>query len=143
MSTFAADLRAACVDLLTDYAASVNLKLQVYPGRPMSLYPPSAFIDTIREVVQYPGPTLIRRYPVAEVIVIHGTFDSLETVTQRDVFVDGFMDYVRTRYHAAGANSLVAVTGIGDTPTYVPDWLPPEKQRPYFATLISMEAQSE
>lgn len=141
MSTQTA-LRAAAVDLLTDYATSANIKLQVYPGRPLSIFPPTAYVDTIRETVDYLGFTLRQRGPIAEVIVIHGTFDSGEAVAQRDAFVEGFLDYCTARYHAAGANTLIALVAITDTPTFVPDWLPPDRQKFYFATQLTLEGLS-
>jgi hypothetical protein len=134
-----ADLRAAAVELLTDYAADAGTKLQVYPGRPKSIFPPTAFVDTIRESIQYVGVTLRQRTPVAEVVVIHSDIDSKGAADQKDAFVDGFLDWVTDRYHAAGTNTLVAVTDTEDLPNYVPDWMPPERQVVYYATRITLE----
>jgi hypothetical protein len=53
--------------------------------------------------------------------------------------VDGFIDWVLARYHAAGANTLIAVTDVDDIPDYVPEWIAPEKQRTYYASRISLE----
>ena len=71
--------------------------------------------------------------------VLHGLFDSKDAADQRDAFVDGFLDWAIDRYHAAGANTLVAVRAVQDLPNYVPDWLPPEEQRTYYATRLSLE----
>jgi hypothetical protein len=131
-------MRAACVALLTDYAAAATINLQVYPGRPRSLRPPTAFVDIIDETVDYIGQ-IVQRHPTAEMFVLHGLFDSKEAADQRDAFVDGFLDWAIDRYHAAGANTLVAVRTVQDAPNYVPDWLPPEEQRTYYATRISLE----
>ena len=136
---FQADVRAASVDLLTDYAASAGVKLQVYPGRPRSINPPTAFVDAIRESIEYIGPTLRQRRPVAEMIVVHGLFDSKEAADQKDAFVDGFLDWATTRYHEAGANTLVGVTETEDLPNYVPEWKPPAEQLVYYATRITLE----
>ena len=136
---FQADIRAAAVTLLRDYAASAGIKLQVYPGRPRSIYPPTAFVDLIRESIDYVGITLRHRTPAAEVIVIHGIFDSKEAADQKDAFIDGFLDWVTARYHAAGANTLVAVTATEDLPNYVPEWMPPEQQLVYYATRVTVE----
>jgi hypothetical protein len=136
---FQADVRYASVAMLSDYAAYAGVKLQVYPGRPRSIAPPTAFVDLIHESIVYSGPTLRQRSPVVEMIVVHGIFDSKEAVDQKDAFVDGFLDWVNTRYHAAGANTTVGVTDTEDLPNYVPEWLPPEKQLVYYATRLSME----
>jgi hypothetical protein len=136
---FQADVRAAAVELLTDYAANAYVRLQVYPARPRSIAPPTAFVDGIRESIEYVGMTLRQRRPVADVIVIHGIFDSKEAADQKDAFVDGFLDWVTTNYHAAGSNTLVAVTETEDLPNYVPEWMPPAAQLVYYATRLTME----
>jgi hypothetical protein len=132
-------MRAAAVSLLTDYAASTTppITLQVYPARPRSIAPPTGFVDAIRESITYTA--LHQRVPTADVIVVHGIFDSKEAADQKDAFVDGFVDYVMDRFHEAGANTLVAVTETEDLPDYVPEWMPPNEQRTYYATRISLE----
>lgn len=140
---FQADLREAAVGLLEDYAATASIKLQVYPGRPRSIVPPTAFIDTIGEQIAYQGISLRQRSPRAEIIVIHGLFDSAEATAQKDDFVDGFLDWVTGAPHEVGANTLIAVTATEDIPNYVPDWLPPEQQKVYFATQITLEGYVE
>lgn len=136
---FRADMRAAAVNLLEVYATTANIKLQVYPGRPMSIYPPCAFVDSISEGLTYPGVTRVQRVPNVSVVVLHGLFDSKEAATQADAFMDGFIAWVTTQYHAAGANTLIAVVATDDDPNYTADWMPPEKQRSYYATTITME----
>lgn len=143
---FQADFRAACVSLLTDYAeddtghtGTPNSRLQVYPARPRTILPPTAFVDLIREAIAYSGPTLRQRTPTAEVIVIHGLFDSKDAAENKDRFVDGFLDWTLTRYHEAGENTLIAGVETEDIPNYVPDWIEPDKQRTYYATRIAME----
>lgn len=137
-----ANLRAAAVTLLTDYASNANVKLQVYPARPRSINPPTAFVDMIRESIEYLGPTLRQRRPIADVVVIHGIFDSKEAADQKDAFVDGFLDWVNADYHAVGTNTLVAVTDTTDEPNYVPEWMPPEQRVVYYATRITVEGLS-
>lgn len=134
-----ADLRAAAAELLRDYAASAAIKLQVYPARPRSIFPPTAFVDVIRESVEYVGMTLRQRMPAVEVVVIHSDIDNKGAADQKDAFVDGFLDWVTERYHAAGENTLIAVTETEDLPNYVPDWMPPAEQLVYFATRIRLE----
>lgn len=141
---FQAAMRAACVDLLTDYASEVidyeaRLKLQVYPGRPRSIHPPTAFVDGINETLPTDGSMLVRRLPRADVIVIHGLMDTADSAEQKDAFVDGFIDWTLDRLHAAGANTTIAVSETEDLPNYVPEWLPPDQQRTYYATRIQLE----
>jgi len=141
---FQADVRAAAVEVLVDYAANAGIKLQVYPARPRSIAPPTAFVDVIRESIDYVGITLRQRRATAEVIVIHGIFDSKEAADQKDAFADGFLDWVTADYHAAGANTLVAVTATEDVPDFVPNWLaPPAGTSVYYATRITVEGLSE
>ena len=68
-----------------------------------------------------------------------GDFDSAVAVAQRDAFVDGFVLWVKEHIHEAGGNTLINVASIEDEPTYVPDWLPPEYQRTYYGTRITLE----
>ena len=138
---FRTDCRAAAVTLLTEFAAQTSpaTKLQVYPGRPRSINPPTAFVDGIRESYSYTNVTWRLRTPTVEVIVLWGLFDSKVAVDQADAFADAFLDWVTDRYHAAGANTTIAISSIEDDPTYVPDWLPPAEQRTYFASRISLE----
>jgi hypothetical protein len=131
--------RNAAVTLLTTFAADVGLKLQVYPGRPRSINPPTAFVDSIRETYQYSNVTWRLRQPTLDIIILWGLFDSKEAVDQADQFADAFLDWVTDRFHAAGANTIVGITEIVDDPTYVPDWQPPAEQRTYFATRVSLE----
>jgi hypothetical protein len=137
-------LRAAAVTLLTDYATSAGLKLQVYPARPRSLFPPTAFVDRMGETVAYPGSVTWRqRSPRVEVVVVHGVFDSAEAVAQKDAFVDGFLDWVTDNVHAAGGNTTVGLVAVEDEPAWAPDWRPanttngPEPL--YYATRLTLE----
>lgn len=130
-------MRAGAVQLLTDYKASASLSLQIYPGRPRSINPPTAFVDAINERISYTA--LNQRQPTAEVIVIHGLFDSKEAADQRDAFVDGFVDWALDHIHEAHAATTIAVTDVDDIPSFVPDWQPPELQRTYYATRITLE----
>lgn len=139
-------MRAAAVAFLTDYAGQLVgtppdqtklVKLQVYPARPASIHPPTGFVDGLSETLTYTG--LTQRHPTAEIVVIHGLFDSKDAADQRDAFVDGLIDWSIDRVHQAGANTTVAIVGVEDDATYVPDWLPPDQQKTYYATRISLE----
>jgi len=138
------DYRAAVVDLLTDYAASVSLTLQIYRARPRSINPPTAFIDSMAETLEATGPMggtriLYQRTPTVEVVVVHGRFDDGVAVDQRDVFCDGFVEFAANNFHVAGANTEIQVTRIEDDPTFVPDWLPEDVRRTYYGTRITLE----
>ena len=130
-------MRRAAVAFMQDYANDVGVKMQVYPGRPRSIAPPTGFVDLIRERISYTG--LNQRIPQADVIIIHGIFDSMEAVNQKDAYVDGFIDWSLDRIHQANANTLVAVVEVQDIPDYVPDWQPPAEQRTYYASRITLE----
>lgn len=130
--------RAAAVKLIEDYRDDAMLKTQVYRARPASVNPPTAFVDRMTERIAHTAQ-LFQRYPRAEVIVLHGLFDSGEAVDQRDAFVDGFFDWCEDNLDAAGANTTLELVAVDDIPVYVPDWLPPERQRSYYATRITLE----
>ena len=130
-------MRAAAVSFLTDYAADADVKMQIYPGRPASLNPPTGFVDAIRETISYTA--LNQRVPSVDVIVVFGLFDSKEAVNQKDAFVDGLIDWSFDNVHEAHANTLVTITGTEDIPDFVPEWLPPATQRTYYATRITLE----
>lgn len=136
---FQADCRAAAVQLLKDYAADAEIKLQVYAGRPRTLYPPTAFVEGIRETITLTGIELHQRFPTVDIIYLHGLYDSADAAGAKDDFVDGFVNWVIERYHAAGANTLIAPASLEDLPTYVNDWMPPAEQRTYYGTRISLE----
>lgn len=139
---FASARRAALVSLLTSYKADVGIKLQVYPGRPATIYPPCAFPDVLRERMNLSGPVMRQRNASDDVMVIHGTFDSADTVAQRDAFVDGFTAWLLENPHAAGASTLLGDTvDIEDIPGFVPDWIIPPAGKPptvYFGTRITV-----
>lgn len=134
---FEADCRAAAVAFLADYASSASIKLQVYPGRPASLHPPVGFVDRIAEALDH-STRLTARNVTAEMVVLHGIFDSADTVAQRDAFVDGLIDWSEGRYHATGANTICALDRVDDDPIFVPDWVRPELRVTYYATRISL-----
>ena len=121
-----------------DDAVGAGDALQVYAGRPASIHPPTAFVDGIRETIVYSGPTIRIRAPVVEMIVVHRLFDSAEAAAQKDAFIDGFLDWVLTRYHEASANTVLGVTATEDLPNYSPDWIT-ERREVYYATAITME----
>lgn len=131
-------LRAACVSELTTYATAADIALQVYPARPMTLKPPTAFVDRIDESIDYTG--LNQRHPVAQVVAVWGHFDSKEASDQRDAFVDGLVDQLMDNYHSISGSTLITVPTITDVPVFNPDWGPEaQQQTSYYATRIFVE----
>jgi hypothetical protein len=107
---FQTAMRAAAVQLLTDFKADMGIPLQIYPGRPRTIYPPSAFVDSIDEALTTVLGNLNDRNPTVSVVVVHGQFDSADTVAQRDAFVDAFIEWATDRPHQAGGQTLLSVT---------------------------------
>jgi hypothetical protein len=134
---FQTAMRAAAVQLLTDFKADMGITLQIYPGRPRTIYPPSAFVDSIDEALTTVLGNLNDRNPTVSVVVVHGVFDSADTVAQRDAFVDAFIEWVTDRPHQAGGQTLLSVTAVADIPSFVPDWIL-DNQRAYYATQITI-----
>ena len=140
-TNFQMAMREAAVDLLEGFKAEAGIGLQIHRARPRSIYPPTAFVESLSETVAYTG-LLHQRTPRVEVIVLHGLFDSAEAVDQRDAFVDAFLDYVLDDYHAAGGETLIALTNVEDIPAFVPDWIRPVRDGvlpTYYATQITLE----
>ena len=131
--------RLAATQFLTDYADFAQVKLTMYPARPRTLFPPSGFVDRITEEFSALAGLLLQRTPLVEVIVVHGLFDSADAAAQKDAFVDGFVDWVTHEPHQAGANTLIYMRRTEDLPNYVPEWVPPEQQKTYYATQITLE----
>jgi hypothetical protein len=139
--------RTAAVTLLGDYATDAGIGLQVYRARPGSIRPPTAFVDTVGESIEYVGH-LMQRTPRVEVVICHGLFDTGDAADRKDAFVDGFIAWVRDRIHAAGANTQLQVVDTEDVPNFVPEWLPPGEpapntQRTYYASRITLEGYAE
>ena len=141
---FQAAMRGAAVEMLEAYKTASGIKLQVYPGRPSSLFPPSAFVDRLSEQTEYPGSVTWRQRTVrVEVLVVFGLFDSAAAVAQKDDFVDGFMDYATDHVHQAGANTVLALVAVDDEPAWSPDWRPANVTNgpnpTYYATRLTLE----
>ena len=138
------DYRTAAVELVGDYVQDAGIApFQLYRARPAAIKAPTGFVDRMSDRLEdFLAPAIFQHTITVSVVILHGTFDSGDTVDQRDAFVDGFLDWVRTRYHAAGANTLLRVTSVDDDPTYVPEWLPPDRRLTYYATVITLEGQA-
>lgn len=136
-----ADYRAAAVALMVACAADADVPLQVYPGRPRSVAPPTGFVDSMGDEYEgTPGASMLFRHtPIVELVFVWGTFDSKEAVNQRDAWVDAFHDWVRQRPHEVSGASLISPRSLDDIPVFVPDWLPESEQRTFFATRLVLE----
>lgn len=135
--------RAAAVQLLRDYAAEAEIKLQVYRARPASIHPPAAFVDSMSEsLTSLLLPATRERRPRASIVVVHGLFDSGDAADQRDAFVDGFLDWCIERFDAIDENAIAEVVSVEDMPAWVPEWVQPSSQRTYYATELVLEGQA-
>lgn len=134
---FRQEIRAAAVALLEGYRADSDSNLQIYPGRPRSLFPPTAFPLSINEasILYTAGPR--NRNPSVDIIWIQAEFDSKEAVTLQDAAVDDFIDWVTAHSDAAGPRSLVTLSSVLDLPNYQPDWIPNAPF--YFASRLTLE----
>lgn len=141
MATQAA-YRAAAVALLTECAAAASVNMQVYPARPMTLYPPTGFVSEMGDATTpFPGTSsLYQHTPLVEVVMVWGTFDSKEAADQRDAFVDAYHAHVAANVHKAGANTLVGPQSVNDIPVFNPDWgSEDQRQTSYYATRVVLE----
>ena len=136
---FQTKMRAACVAQFNALKTTAGINLQVYPGRPMSLFPPTAFVDRIDETINYTNQ-LRQRHPIAQVVALWGVFDSGEAAAQRDAFVDAWLDQITDNEEAAYAGTLIQLNTVTDEPAYVPDWGPETQQRTtYYGTRFFVE----
>lgn len=137
---FQEDVRGAAMTTLKAYADGASIALSQYPGRPATITPTHAFVDEMREDIVYVGH-LMQRTVQADVVIVWGDFDTKAATEQKDAFVDGYIAYVRTNFHAAGASSTIGVVATRDEPTFVPAWIarPPT----FYATVITLEGYRE
>lgn len=136
---FAAAFRTAVMSLLRGYATESVLAVSAYRARPTSIHTPHAFIDRMRETVAWDTQTTMRRLALADVVILHGLFDSGDAVDQRDRFVDGFLAYVIEHLDEIDPNTTISGVSVTDIPVYRPDWFPEDRQETYFATLVTLE----
>lgn len=133
-------MRAAAVQFLEDLKSDLSLTMQIFRARPRSINLPCAFIDRLTESIEYTA--LNQRRPQAEIVVLHGLFDSGEAVDQADLLADALVDIVFDGVHQIDPKTTVAVTSVEDDPSFVPEWLAPELQRTYYATRFTLEGLS-
>lgn len=136
---FQADVRSGTLTVLASYASAQSLALQIYGGRPRTIAAPTAFCDRMRESIEYIGLTKKRTVQL-DLVFVHGTFDSAAAAAAKDAFVDGFVEAVAAAtFSAAGDNTTLAVVSSEDDPTWTPEWLLPNEQKTYFASLVTVE----
>lgn len=131
--------RAAAVELLEAFKADFGTPLQIYRARPRSVRPPTAFVDALEEEdTYYVGMHHDRTVRVA-VMVLHGLYDSGEAADNRDAFVDAFFDWVLEHRDQLDPKADIRIRDMVDDPTFVNDWVPPNEQRTYYGTRITLE----
>ena len=121
-------------------AANDGMLKQIYPGRPLSIFAPSAFIESISESEISYTPAGMQRTPEVSVRLVQGNFDSADTVDGSDDLVDAFIEYVVDNRHAAGPNTLFLVESVADETSWFPEWIP-EPQRAYFSTVVTLRGE--
>ena len=131
-------MRAAAVQMLEDFAQDTSTKLQIYPGRPRTLNPPTAFVESMSEDITW-SPGLRQRTVRIAIRIVWGLFDSREAVDQRDYFIDNFVDWTSDNPHAAGGTTVLEPRSIDDDPNFIADWMPPELQMSLFASTLTLE----
>jgi len=147
-TTSAVSLSANIESTLQAFKADSGLKLQIYPGRPASLHPPSIWQDERRDSVEFSGVhdfQAMQHTLEVDLVALHGIFDSGEAVAQRNAFVDAFVSWLRSHREdgLAGANSVLERLSLRDNANYVPDWVPEAQQVPYYATTFTLEVSIE
>jgi len=125
-------VRAGSVALLTAYATSAGVQLQVYPSRVKQAKPPTAYVEAMTEQLTEYTLSTRQRNAQARIRCLWGLFDSGEAVKQRDKFVDGFLDWVADNYHAFGTNTLVEGVTVSDDPEFV------FESETYFSSVITL-----
>lgn len=136
---FRADVRAAALSLLSGYrTANAGSLRQIYGGRPLTISPPCAFVDSIPEDIAY-TPAGMQRTPGVAIRLVQGNFDSEEHAGQQDTLVDGFIDYVVDNKHAAGANTLALIESVDDDAGWIPEWIP--DARPYYSSVVTLRVE--
>ena len=121
-----AAVRAAALTLLDGYkTANAGSLLQTFQARPASINPPSAFVDAINEPEIAVNSYGMQRTPQVAVRFVRGSFSSGDVAEANDDLVDGFIEYVRVNFHAAGPNTTIYVSAAEDDDGWIPEWIEP------------------
>ncbi len=147
-TTAAVSLTQNINSALEAFKTAEGLNLQIYPGRPRTIFPPSIWQDVRRDTISFRGVrdvNFMAHSLTSELVAVHGLFDTKEALEQRDAFIDAFASYIRANRDTglAGPNSVLLSMTITDVPNYVPDWVPEQEQTTYYATLITLEVDIE
>lgn len=135
-------MRTAALALLDAYkAANPDALKQTHHARPMSLFPPSGFVDAIVESSIDYTPAGTQRTPNVVIRFVRGTFDRGDVGDANDDLVDGFIAFVVDNRHAAGANTLSVITAAEDDDGWIPEWFPPDKQQAYYTTTVTLSGE--
>ncbi len=134
-----AAFRLAAAGYLSGVADDIGFKLQMYPGRPRTLFPPVGFIDRISAVYTSLTERTFTGLVSVQAIILFGLFDSADAAAQKDEFVDALTLWAYAHGHAAGPNTINRVSETADLPDYVPEWIPPDQQRTYYACQVTLE----
>lgn len=140
-SVASSTLTSSIVSALEAYKSAAGVSLNIYRGRPKTISPPHAWIDTRHDdISSIMAGSAMDHTATVEVVVVHGEFDTAEAVNQRDAWVDGFNSYLRDSLRGeglAGGNSVLEKWTVDDTPDYTPTWTVTE--RAYYATIYRLE----
>lgn len=137
-------MRAAALTLLDGYKAANDGSLKhTFPARPMSIFPPAAFVDAIDEPTIAYTPAGTQRAPQVRIRLVRGSFSSGDVAEANDELVDGFIAYVLDNFHAAGSNTISVITSVEDEDGWTPDWIPSPDQVPrtYYSTLVTLSGE--
>jgi hypothetical protein len=136
-------MREAVVALLTAYRQAAGIGLQIYPGRPESILPPTAFREQQPEDQRSNDLLRQRQRTIqSQWLIVWGLFDSAEAAAQRDDFVDGFTALVLDNPHQAHPNTEIHIPpgGVVDIPVWNPDWGSDlQRNTSFYATRITVE----
>jgi len=138
-------MRAAALTLLDGYeTANAGSLKQTFPARPVSIHPPSAFVDAIDEPSINYTPAGTQRAPQVRIRFVRGTFSSGDVAEANDGLVDGFIEYCVENFHSAGPNTISVVTSVEDEDGWIPEWIPPppdREPRSYYSTLVTLSGE--
>jgi hypothetical protein len=134
------DVRAAALTLLDGYkSANPGSLRHTFHARPATISPPAGFVDAIDEPEITWTNAGMQRTPLVRIRLVRGTFSSGDVAEANDDLVDGFIEYARANFHAAGANTIVVVTAAEDDDGWIPEWIP--ESQPYYSTLVTLSGE--
>lgn len=136
-------MRVAAFTLLDGYKTAHGGLKQVHRARPMSIFPPCAFVDAIDEGEINYTASIVQRTPLVRIRIVRGTFNAADVADANDDLVDGFIEYVVGNRHAAGGATLALITAAEDDDGWTPAWMPDDKQLPYYSTVLTLSGEGQ